>query len=745
MAARWRRAGAFLVAAAVGLVGPTGAAGSGRKARSAGSTPVHARWETFGVAEGLPDASIRSIHVAGEDVWVGTDAGPALGRDGRWRVWTGADGLPRAPITAIDTDARTGDVWLGSLGAGLIRFTAGRFDRFTQFNSGLAGDQVFGVAVAGGRVWAATNGGVSRFEPATGSWDLYVEPHANVPETVVTGFGRDGDGLVAGTWCGPLLRFDPVGDAWGPITPGRTDMAGGGAPVRLDTSVAAAAAGRSLWWVTQDGLFRRVREGRWRAIPIPHGDEGGTFVTCLGARSAREAWVGTDAGLLVLPDWSKGSWVAYRRIEETSRGSVTLTRSGTVVGSRVVASTLPDNRVRCLAFQGGHVWVGTRAGLARGTGPVPWREVQAAGGASVPPGVSPSERAGTDGPPTPVSIGVLNPLARPIARPGASAALPVQAVDRSAVARAVRRANARRRSLGRPDITLVEKLYTFARYSWGTPQDTFSILRDAHDVRGFVGYVAPHARIDTAMALRTEVPVVNVAATDPTIDESVNPWIFRCGSNDPRRHRLLLDFVLDALGRSRLALVRAPDPDSRVHVDRWASHARARGYEPVAELELDPETADLSPLLEALRRSGADVVLTWADARTSADLLRGMRAAGLGQLFVGADRIVSREFVDLAGGHPGEVIAFARCPHFEVADDTAPPERDDVPGLPPRTRSRLSPHAGRSLEASAHLLAAIELAGAEPEAIAASLREMRAVRLATLEQGTWRYSPLSAP
>jgi ABC-type branched-subunit amino acid transport system substrate-binding protein len=358
---------------------------------------------------------------------------------------------------------------------------------------------------------------------------------------------------------------------------------------------------------------------------------------------------------------------------------------------------------------------------------------------------SPSEQTGTEGPSTPVAIGVLNPLARPIARPGASTALPVRAVDRSSVSLAVRRSGARHRSRGRPAIMLGDKLYTFARYSWGTPQDTFSILRDAHDVRGFVGYIAPHARMDTAMALRTEVPVVNVAATDPTIDEAVNPWIFRCGSNDPQRHRRLLDFVLDTLGRSRLAVVRAPDPESRVHLDRWATHARARGYEPVAELELDPEAADPSPLLEGLRRSGADAVLTWADARTSAGLLRNLRSAGLTQLFVGSDLIVNREFIDLAGPDPGEVIAFSRCPHFEVADDTVPSEREAVRRVPRSSRSWVSPHAGRSLEAAAHLLAAIELAGSEPEAIRARLREMRAVRLATLEHGSWRFSPLDAP
>jgi branched-chain amino acid transport system substrate-binding protein len=346
--------------------------------------------------------------------------------------------------------------------------------------------------------------------------------------------------------------------------------------------------------------------------------------------------------------------------------------------------------------------------------------------------------------PTPVPIGVLGPLTRSITRPGEDPALRANAVDRLSVGRAVGRANARRRSRGQAEVTLVEQLYTFARYRWGTPQDTFSILHGLHDVRGFIGYIGPDARIDTVMALHTEVPVINVAPTEPTIDEAANPWIFRCGSNDPRRHRLLLDFVLNVEGRSRTALVRTPDPEARVHLDRWAGSARARGHEPAAELEFDPETSDLSSLVEGLRRSGADAVFTWLDAQTSAELLRGMRAAGLTQLFVGSDRIVSPEFVEAAGPGAGPAIAFARCPHFDVADDTTPSERDAIRTVPGISRLRTSPHAARTVDAAAHLLAAIELAGPEPEGIRVRLCEMRRVHIAILTNGEWRLSPLDA-
>ena len=141
---------------------------------------VFTTWRILGVEDGLPDASIRSVRVVGDEVWVGTDGGLGLLRDHGWGVWTADDGLPGAPISAIDEEPGTGDMWLGTLGGGLVRFTAGRFDRFTQFDSGLAGDQVFAVVAAEERIWVATNGGISSLEPATGSWDLHVEPTVGV-------------------------------------------------------------------------------------------------------------------------------------------------------------------------------------------------------------------------------------------------------------------------------------------------------------------------------------------------------------------------------------------------------------------------------------------------------------------------------------------------------------------------------------------------------------------------------------
>ena len=74
--------------------------------------------------------------------------------------------------------------------------------------------------------------------------------------------------------------------------------------------------------------------------------------------------------------------------------------------------------------------------------------------------------------------------------------------------------------------------------------------------------------------------------------------------------------------------------------------------------------------------------------------------------------------------------------------DYAPGERRAPTHVPGAARRSTTPEARRSAQATAHLLAAIEVAGPEREAIRGSLCEMRRIEIARLEAGEWRLSTL---
>ena len=156
---------------------------------------VYTKWKHFTIKEGLPDDHIMAVKADGPRVWVGTEDGLACidKKTLKIRTWKFKDAnndgvadephtLPWKVITAIEVDKKTGDVWLGLFGGGLARLSGDRFDHFHQLNSGLVNNVVYGVAIEGDNVWAATTAGASRYNIVTGQWSIYTEKNAPMEE-----------------------------------------------------------------------------------------------------------------------------------------------------------------------------------------------------------------------------------------------------------------------------------------------------------------------------------------------------------------------------------------------------------------------------------------------------------------------------------------------------------------------------------------------------------------------------------
>jgi len=158
--------------------------------------------------------SIREVRVGESSVWVATDEVFLQFRDGAWRRWTHGDGYPTRAVSAMDVDAVTQEVWLGTWGDGLIRFSGGRFDRFNQFNSGLAGNIVFAVLFAQGKIFAATNGGLSVFDPASDEWELHFARQADGSQPVISRLRLNKTEVLAKSWRGDAFQLDSRIGKW---------------------------------------------------------------------------------------------------------------------------------------------------------------------------------------------------------------------------------------------------------------------------------------------------------------------------------------------------------------------------------------------------------------------------------------------------------------------------------------------------------------------------------------------------
>ena len=132
------------------------------------------RFENFTTANGLPDDHVFSVLVDGDRIWAGTENGLGLYENGKWKTFTTKDGLAHRAVLSLALDKRTGDVWAGTMG-GLSRISGGRIDTYTQLNSGLSNDVVYGVSVEGENVWVATAAGGCKLDLHTGQWSLFNE------------------------------------------------------------------------------------------------------------------------------------------------------------------------------------------------------------------------------------------------------------------------------------------------------------------------------------------------------------------------------------------------------------------------------------------------------------------------------------------------------------------------------------------------------------------------------------------
>ena len=171
------------------------------------------RCENFTVATGLPDDHVFNVAVDGNRVWAATESGLALYENGKWKIYRPEDGLAHRAVLFVAPDKRTGDVWVATMG-GLSRFSAGRFDNFTQLNSGLPNDVVYGVAVEGDNVWVATAAGAGRYNVRTRQWALFNERNTPMYEIWTYAVSATPGKVYYAVWGGGVLEYDVKTERW---------------------------------------------------------------------------------------------------------------------------------------------------------------------------------------------------------------------------------------------------------------------------------------------------------------------------------------------------------------------------------------------------------------------------------------------------------------------------------------------------------------------------------------------------
>jgi ABC-type branched-subunit amino acid transport system substrate-binding protein len=185
---------------------------------------------------------------------------------------------------------------------------------------------------------------------------------------------------------------------------------------------------------------------------------------------------------------------------------------------------------------------------------------------------------------------------------------------------------------------------------WGASSN--EIVKMAYDekVWAMLGSISGDStHIALRVSLKSEVPIVNSAATDPTIPETIIPWYLTTIQDDRMQSYTLARRIYTDLGLTRVALLRVNDRYGRFGVLKFRDAARRLGHPVSIEQKYLPGTTDFRRSLRIIADSGAQALVIWGDQAPTAAILQQMRELKMTQRVFGSYRTMGEGMLSAAG------------------------------------------------------------------------------------------------
>jgi ABC-type branched-subunit amino acid transport system substrate-binding protein len=164
---------------------------------------------------------------------------------------------------------------------------------------------------------------------------------------------------------------------------------------------------------------------------------------------------------------------------------------------------------------------------------------------------------------------------------------------------------------------------------------------------GSIDDIVSHVAIRATLKL--EIPMVCTGDPDPTFTETAIPWVIRVISDDRQSCYALVNQIYKKDGHSRVAVIRANNRYGRVGIKIFSETATRVGHPMIMEERFNDGETDFKTQLERILVTSPDAILIWGNAKESALILSQMREMGMKQPVYGSDRMVSPEFLKIAG------------------------------------------------------------------------------------------------
>jgi ABC-type branched-subunit amino acid transport system substrate-binding protein len=186
--------------------------------------------------------------------------------------------------------------------------------------------------------------------------------------------------------------------------------------------------------------------------------------------------------------------------------------------------------------------------------------------------------------------------------------------------------------------------------TWGAASNEIVKMTYDEKVWAMLGSISGDStHIGLRVSLKAEVPIVNSAATDPTIPETIIPWYLSTIQDDRVQCYTLARRIYSDLKLSRVALLRINDRYGRFGVGKFKDASRRLGHPVVIEQKYFAGDTDFRRQLGIIRDADADAIVIWGDSAAAGGIVKQMRELGMKQRVFGSFRVLGDNLLPVAG------------------------------------------------------------------------------------------------
>lgn len=177
-----------------------------------------------------------------------------------------------------------------------------------------------------------------------------------------------------------------------------------------------------------------------------------------------------------------------------------------------------------------------------------------------------------------------------------------------------------------------------------------SKLTSAGDMTALIGSVrSTQIQAVSPTVKKAGLPMI-VGGTDLGLTMAGNPWIFRARPNDGYSAKVIADYGVNTLKLKKWAIVHSTDAFGNGGKNNLVEALKAMGITPVTIQGFTSNSQDFTPIVLAIKQSGADVVSSYIANSTDVGIFaKQLRQLGVSAIWVGSPSLSTDTAMKLAG------------------------------------------------------------------------------------------------